>query len=87
MSRAGQTKTFTVFSRQACALCDHLILALEILRPRYDFAYRKIDVDDDPELQARYGLRVPVLVDAETEICSGHCDPAEIETYIADQCR
>lgn len=83
MSSEAETKTLTVYSRQACALCDHLVLALEQLRPRYGFTYNKIDVDNDPQLQSRYGLRVPVLMDADVEICFGNCDPAEIERYIA----
>ena len=80
-------KNLTVFSRQACALCDHLVLALELMRPKYDIQYTKIDVDSDPQLQARYGLRVPVLTDADVEICAGHCEPAEIESYIVKQLR
>ena len=73
----------TLFTRNACPLCDHMALALELMRPRYNFQYEKVDVDSDPKLANRYGLRVPVLVDEETEICSGHCDPNTIEAYLA----
>ena len=52
------------------------------MQPRCDFAYEKIDVDLNPDLAERYGLRVPVLVEGQVEVCSGHCDPALIETYL-----
>ena len=75
-------KTLTVYTRRACGLCDHLVLALELMQPRNNFKYEKIDIDSAPHLYERYSLRIPVLTDGEFEICSGHCDPAEIETYL-----
>ena len=84
MVDAGSEASFTLFTRQACALCDHLVLALELMRPRYDFQYTKIDVDTDPALITRYGLRVPVLVDRDREICAGYCDPKIVETYLSN---
>ncbi|MFP6680951.1 MAG: glutaredoxin family protein [Gammaproteobacteria bacterium] len=77
-------KSFTLFTRQTCALCDHLVLALELMRPRYDFQYKIIDVDTNPALTRRYGLRVPVLVDRDHEICAGYCDPQIIVTYLSN---
>lgn len=71
-----------VMMRDRCPLCDHLVLALELLRPRYSFTYSKVDVDADPALAARYGTRVPVLVAGDEDICEGHCDPACIEAFL-----
>jgi len=71
-----------VMMRDGCSLCDHLVLALELLRPRYRFTYSKVDVDADPALADRYGTRVPVLVAGTEEICEGHCDPALIEAFL-----
>jgi hypothetical protein len=40
-------------------------------------AFDKVNVDADPELIQRYGLRVPVLADgAGKELCHGRLDPA-----------
>jgi glutathione S-transferase len=75
-------KFLTVYTRRACGLCDHLVLALELMQPRYNFTYEKLDVDLDLNLCERYGHRVPVLVDGDVEVCSGNCDPALIETYL-----
>ncbi|MDA0822978.1 MAG: glutaredoxin family protein [Proteobacteria bacterium] len=82
MASDRRARILTVYTRRACTLCDHLVLALELMQPRCDFAYEKIDVDLNPDLAERYGLRVPVLVEGQVEVCSGHCDPALIETYL-----
>jgi glutaredoxin len=82
MSDGGTLKSLTLFTRQHCPLCDHLALALELLRLRRPFEYRKVDVDSDPALAATYGVRVPVLLDGTTEVCAGSCDPAVVEAYL-----
>jgi len=71
--------------RANCTLCDHVVLALELMRIRHRFDYAKIDIDADPELAGRYGLRIPVLLDGELEICAGQCDPAVIESYLGER--
>jgi len=39
--------------------------------------FEELDVDADGELAARYGDRVPVLIDAGgAELCCGRLDPA-----------
>ena len=43
-------------------------------------AFDKVNVDADAELARRYGLRVPVLTDAQgAELCHGRLDPAKIQ--------
>jgi hypothetical protein len=48
-----------LFTRQGCCLCEGLEEKLAALVPA--LAITRIDVDQDPALQARYGLEVPVL--------------------------
>ena len=43
--------------------------ALERLRHELGFTYHTIDIERDPGLVARYGTRVPVLVDGGQELC------------------
>jgi hypothetical protein len=42
---------------------------LERLKTELDFSYVLCDVDTNPELVKRYGDRVPVLADGDTDIC------------------
>lgn len=83
MVDSGELRSLTLFTRQSCALCDYMVLALEMLRPRFRFAYTKIDVDTDDDLIDQYGLRVPVLLDRDHEICAGHFEPAVLEAYLS----
>jgi hypothetical protein len=48
-----------LYSRQGCCLCEGLEERLRALPLPVPLVV--IDVDGDPELQARYGLEVPVL--------------------------
>jgi glutaredoxin len=51
-----------MYTRQGCHLCDDAWKMLEDLRQRNRLHLTQVDVDDAPELQQRYGNRVPVLV-------------------------
>jgi hypothetical protein len=48
-----------LYTREGCCLCEGLQERLAALRPEPRIELH--DVDRDPGLQARYGLRVPVL--------------------------
>lgn len=50
-----------LFQRDDCALCDQALAVLAAARiPDFDPCW----IDDDAELESRYGARVPVLRDA-----------------------
>lgn len=42
-----------------------------------------MDIDNDTELTARYGVRIPVLVVDGEEICHYHLDPIALDAYFA----
>ncbi|WP_374606981.1 glutaredoxin family protein [Thermomonas sp.] len=50
----------TLYQRDTCHLCD---LALEILADARVPDFESVFIDGDDALEARYGLRVPVLRD------------------------
>lgn len=55
------TVPLTLYTRPVCPLCDDLVAALGGLP--LDITH--VDVGCDRELGERYGMRVPVLVDAD----------------------
>ena len=60
MAMADQSwPELTLLTRQGCCLCEGLQERLEALVPAP--ALQCVDVDEDPQLQARFGLEVPVL--------------------------
>lgn len=48
----------TLYQRDDCRLCD---LALDVLAQAHVPEFASVFIDDDAELEARYGERVPVL--------------------------
>ena len=51
-----------LLTRQACHLCDVAAETLERIAAEAGLATEAVDVDADPELQAEYGDRVPVVL-------------------------
>lgn len=49
-----------LYQRDDCPLCDH---ALSVLAAARAPEFASVWIDDDAELEARYGARVPVLRD------------------------
>ena len=54
-----------LYQRDDCHLCDQALAVLAQARaPEFDSVF----IDDDEALEARYGLRVPVLRDAARDV-------------------
>jgi hypothetical protein len=49
------------YTRQGCHLCDEAWQVVQRAQATYRLAVRQVDVDSDPDLQAAYGLMVPVV--------------------------
>ncbi len=54
-----------LYQRDDCALCDEALALLARLRVP---PFSSVFIDDDAELEARYGERVPVLRNASTGV-------------------
>ena len=55
-----------VYSRQDCHLCDEAVAVVSRVCAQADEGFAVIDIDAQPELRAKYGDDVPVvLVDGE----------------------
>ena len=55
----------TMYSRPGCHLCDDMktVVRRTIDRlPQGTFEIDEIDISTDPELEARYGVEIPVLL-------------------------
>jgi thioredoxin reductase (NADPH) len=70
-------RDLVVMVRQGCHLCEQFLLELSLeLGPAFE-QVRIVDVDTDPELALRYGLRVPVFEVDGRLVCEGVLDPAK----------
>jgi hypothetical protein len=53
--------TATLYMKPACHLCEDALAELARLRARHPHQLQLVDISTDPELQRRYGERIPVL--------------------------
>ena len=51
----------TIYSRPGCHLCDEMKAVVARVARSVPLALEEIDVSRDPELEARYGVEIPVL--------------------------
>ena len=52
----------TVYSRSNCHLCEVALEVLHQLQGEVDFTIEKLLIDGSPELEAKYGEQVPVIL-------------------------
>jgi Glutaredoxin-like domain (DUF836) len=68
-----------LLTRPECGLCEEMLAQIEALGSSHDLpAIRLLDVDSDPELQRRYGLKIPVLLLDRVPVCSVRLDRDEL---------
>lgn len=66
--------TLTLMFRPYCSLCHQMRDELQKYQQQYDFQLEIIDIDDHPELEARYNELVPVLLHQDHKICHWQLD-------------
>jgi len=61
--RAGQTGSLqvTIFTRPGCHLCEEARAVIEPLVREFGCTLLELKIDEDGELQERYGLDIPVI--------------------------
>jgi hypothetical protein len=61
--RHGDRKALHVvlYARKGCHLCDTAWEQLQQRQREFGFDLEAVDVDDNPDLGARYGIEVPVV--------------------------
>jgi glutaredoxin len=52
----------TIYSRPGCHLCDEMKIVVARVAQTIPFSLDEIDISTDPELEALYGLEIPVLM-------------------------
>ena len=52
----------TIYSRSGCHLCDVALSEIEKFKSEFDFNIEKILIDENLELEKKYGEEVPVIL-------------------------
>jgi len=74
-------KGWVVYSRPDCSLCEALYGELADLLGGAASSVKIVDVSGDPELERRYGSRVPVLAIDGEFVCAYRLDHDRIRAY------
>jgi hypothetical protein len=74
---------WTVYSRADCSLCEQLLDELaELLGPQAAAAVEVVDIEGQPELEHRYGTRIPVLTADGEFVCAYRLDEARVRALL-----
>jgi len=71
-----------LYVREGCHLCEQFLMELSLeIGPAVERLV-VVDVDGDPDLAIRYGLRVPVLAVGADVLCEGVLDADRLRAAI-----
>lgn len=74
---------WTVYSRADCSLCERMLDELaELLGPQAAAAVQVVDIDGQPELERRYGARIPVLTADGEFVCAYRLDAERVQALL-----
>ncbi|MDA0366036.1 MAG: glutaredoxin family protein [Chloroflexi bacterium] len=72
----------TLFGRPTCHLCEQAEAALTPLTERLGARLVHVNVEADPELDARFGLAIPVVLVDGTEVTRAPIDVSAVRSAI-----
>ena len=74
----------TIYSRPACHLCEEAKAQIAPLLKAFDARLTEINIDEDPELRARYDYDVPVIFLGARKVAKHRVDIAQFRRQLRD---
>ncbi len=71
--------SFTIYINSYCHLCEEMLLAIRQHLQDTSYQLDIVDIEEQSELESRYGELIPVLLCGETEVCHYHLDYAALD--------
>ena len=85
MPRRSEVVTaITIYSRPGCHLCDEM-KALVYRVAAETARIEEVDISTDPELEARYGVEIPVLMIGGTKVAKYRIGEEALKRLLADR--
>ena len=77
----------TLYSRPGCHLCEEMKAVVQRVARAVDasIAVEEIDISTNPDLEARYGLEIPVLVVDGRKVAKYRVTEGELTRILRDQ--
>jgi hypothetical protein len=70
--------------RRYCHLCEEMEAAIAPLLAQAGIGLERVDVDEDPALDARYGWDIPLLLNGEQVLSKHRLDAAAFAAFLAE---
>ncbi len=72
-----------LYTRNDCPLCHQMEAVIAAEAPKFDARIQRIEIDGDPDLEARFGIEVPVLFVNDRKAFKYRCTPTELRKRLA----
>jgi glutaredoxin len=77
-------RDITIYSRPGCHLCEEAKAQIAPLLKEFGARLTEINIDEDPELRARYDYDVPVIFLGARKAAKHRVDPAQFRRQMRD---
>ncbi|MCE8032474.1 MAG: glutaredoxin family protein [Halomonas sp.] len=74
----------TLYTTLGCHLCERLEVMLDLLHDG-EYFLKKVEISEDEALMARYGVRIPVLVDAAGDELDMGFEPQRLADWLSER--
>jgi glutaredoxin len=68
----------TLYTRSDCELCREMEVVIAAELPKFDARVQRIEIDGNPDLEAKFGIEVPVLFVNDRKAFKYRCTPKEL---------
>jgi glutaredoxin len=72
-----------LYTRNDCPLCHEMEVVIAAEAPKFDARIQRIEIDGNPDLEARFGIEVPVLFVNDRKAFKYRCTPTELRKRLA----
>jgi glutaredoxin len=74
----------TLYTRPGCHLCEDAKALLQPLLREFAATLREVNIEEDPELQQRYGSDIPVIYLGAHKAAKHRIDPAQFRRQLEE---
>ncbi|HZC45948.1 MAG TPA: glutaredoxin family protein [Candidatus Acidoferrum sp.] len=74
-----------LYTRKDCELCREMEDVIAAEMPNFDARIQRIEIDGDADLEARFGVEVPVLFVNDRKAFKYRCTPRELRKRLAHE--
>lgn len=71
-----------LYERAGCPLCEHMAIALQEALKNSKVSVKRVNIDSDNQLKAKYDWDIPLLFAEDVEICRHQLDLDALNGWI-----